>query len=470
MKYYYNNFRLVLFFTLLISVSFVQITCFFTRFLKVSHEKLKSTTNSFNTTSSKISSNNTTFITTKQWTPEELVEKFVNFNNIFDPDKLLIKQDNNSMFTEIKNNNYTPVLIIISQISDEYLDKKTNKKNSHLFLKRFSKLILKKFTIEEDHDIIILISINDKEMNCRIGRKLREKLKENNMDKNYVKSILQGPEILTQLEKGDFSQAINFIFKDIEILIEKKETNYGKVFLILLLPILLVSMYYLVRSCVVKRKYVPTSLRNLKKYHKEKEENNPNNATNKDNNANINDPTNRRRGLMLNIDSNSLKNNNHTCPNSRLLSVEEVIKKFEEFNSLEKSPNESECNICTICLSGLGAAVEHSQQEEQDILVTEEIVLEPRTILDCNHIYHYDCLNYWYSIENKKCPTCRFSASEEIQDESNIIITEDMKTQFLKVVTQIQMINCIDLELFDLKVEEGKILWVFPEIEELSNI
>jgi hypothetical protein len=428
--------------------------------------------------------NNTIY--TKQWTPEELVENFASFNNIYDPDKILIKINNKkNNFSEnikinktnsfgenkkyensnnsgklnfqnlqtsidkIKNKTFSiyndqinplsaefklnPILVIINEISDEFLNQKTFTKNSHLFLKKFSKLLLKKFSLNEDYTIIILISINDKAVNFRLGTKLREKLRQEFLNKNSVENILKNPDLINQLENHNYTQAINFIFDSIINLLEKKEENLGKILFVLFVPVILVTIYYSLRSCLMPRKYIPMK-------------------NNGDKSA-------------INVESSSLKVNKiKNKNNDKAMNVEEILKKFQEFNSMEKSPNETECKICIICLMSCcpAATNKENDKEEENILVTEEVQLEPITILDCNHIYHYDCLKYWYSIENKKCPTCRFN--------EGVMPSQDPKSQFLNIVVQIQMIICIDLELFDMKVEDGKIKWVFPEIEETSKL
>jgi len=48
-----------------------------------------------------------------------------------------------------------------------------------------------------------------------------------------------------------------------------------------------------------------------------------------------------------------------------------------------------ECGFCVIC---------------QDEIKIKEIV---RRITNCNHVFHMDCVDQWFS-ENKKCPVCKF--------------------------------------------------------------
>ena len=64
-------------------------------------------------------------------------------------------------------------------------------------------------------------------------------------------------------------------------------------------------------------------------------------------------------------------------------------KKFKEYESNIKEIN-TKCSVCQACFEG-----------EDDT-----------RILNCNHVYHTDCIDNWLTNYNYLCPCCREPAAE----------------------------------------------------------
>jgi tRNA A37 threonylcarbamoyladenosine dehydratase len=91
-----------------------------------------------------------------------------------------------------------------------------------------------------------------------------------------------------------------------------------------------------------------------------------------------------------------LMNSPHTnqMENVKLTVKPEIIegitkKKFKEYESNIKEIN-TKCTVCQACFEG-----------EDDT-----------RILNCNHVYHTDCIDNWLANYNYLCPCCREPAAE----------------------------------------------------------
>jgi hypothetical protein len=441
---------------LLISLVVIQITCVSSKLNRLSLKKYNSLSTSHNPN------------TTEQWTPERLVEKATQIQNLYDFENIIpknsytsLKLKNNSDIASIdeklnilkkievlKNitfyNNDTedikyhpnPIVLLISEISDDYFNNQTLAKNTHLFLKKFSKLLFKKFSLEEELTVIIIISVMDKQVNLRLGSKLREHLRQIFLLRNSVEEIIKNLSLEKLLEDFKYSQAINEILENLIALFKKTPSNLGKIIMIILVPILILIIFFSVRACLTPRKYIPSN--SPKKSPKTKKD--------------------KREPKPFELDLS--KNNKIFTPNT----IEKTLENLEEINKLADAPIDPKNYMCVICLLSCSQTPQHIEaKEEIDIMLTEEMQIEPINILQCGHVYHYDCISHWYKEVFKECPCCRLKEAIPISKDN------DRKTQFMNFVLEVQLLLNKDLELFNLHVEDKKIKWVYAEIEEASN-
>jgi hypothetical protein len=438
---------------LLMSLVVIQITCKSSKLNRLSLKKYNSHSISHNPN------------TTEKWTPERLVEKATQIQNFYDFENIITNNSNTSLklknnsdiaiideklnilknIEELKNitfyNNETedieyhpnPIVLLISEISDDYFNNQTLAKNTHLFLKKFSKLLLKKFSLEEELTVIILISVLDKQVNLRLGSKLREHLRQKYLLRNSVEEIIKSRSLEKLLEDFKYSQAINEILENLIALFEKRPSNLGKIIMVILVPILILIIFFSVRACLTPRKYIPS--------------NSPKKSPKKD----------KHEPEPFELDLS--KNNKIFTPKT----IERTLENFEEINKLADAPIDPENYMCVICLLSCSQTPPHIEaKEEIDIMLTEEVQIEPINILQCGHVYHYDCISHWYKQVFKECPCCR------LQEAIPITKDNDRKTQFLNFVLEVQLLLNNDLELFNLHVEDKKIKWVYPEIAEAN--
>jgi uncharacterized membrane protein YgcG len=143
---------------------------------------------------------------TRIWTPEKL--SYSNSERIVDPEDYLIYESRQTILDRIrkiqKDTIYNVRVYIISEISDDYIEIRNNKKkkNVSLFLDELANIVLKENRDEEPNSIFILFSVSDLKMRIRTGDNVKNKLNDRKCglflksvkntfgQKNYEKAIL----------------------------------------------------------------------------------------------------------------------------------------------------------------------------------------------------------------------------------------------------------------------------------------
>lgn len=352
-----------------------------------------------------------------KWNSLNLINTINKFDNYIDPENILLKYNKteideslsrlvNSSKIDATLKPIIPVIIFVSEISDEYIYKSSKgieRKNTKLFLLELSQFVLKKLSIEDDHCMFILFSINDKQVNIRIGQ----------LFKHFFSRGLPKKEILDSIHgdllENKYTEACIKIIEQIRYFMEEDIIDFSYIIIIIFIPVIL---YILISSCLSKKKLIKS------KNHTEKEE----------------------------------------IFNFKVLPVEEILKHFEKLNKSNHTTSQLFQEICFYCLDpydGSDLGLNNLENQENEILITENLEHKACIKLQCGHILHYECYNYFQKKCLNICHYCKFN-NENQQNKTNYL------TALLEVQTKLNK----DLQAYDCEIADGKITWQVPEIEE----
>lgn len=363
-----------------------------------------------------------------QWNPYSLVKKINLYTGICDPENYLKEKSTLAEIVEKMNKKYKMKIfvILISEISSDYTDSKTKLKKTYSFLNELSKALTKKYTINDDNSLIILLSINDKQGNMRSGYLFRKYFKRKEIEK-----VLTNAE--SELQEKSYNLALEKILQNINKSLEEDRARLREyIIFILLLSLIIAIVVWLYK----KNKRVKLSKQ---------------------------------------------ENNNHKQKKYKYkkMTVEQTLAKIENFNKTEKTSKELALKYCIICLEKCNRLSEdelkkghENHDNDFDILKTEEVNYEPVTILNCGHLFHYDCIHYWMDEQIKECPTCKWKLEENRRsrgEDKGGKLLGSRKFNFLNGIIEVHSRINSDLSFYHLNIRDGEITWTLPSIEEDEN-
>jgi hypothetical protein len=173
------------------------------------------------------------------WSPRSLVEHLSFFEEILDPEDIFPETE--SIYKNLGNLVYKsaqklrPIVLVISRLSSDYSPGNSMTTKLYLFLKDFSKLLLKKFSVSENNTVIIILSTGDKHGNILITKKHRK-----NLTKEKVFKILSSVE--PELTRGDYVSAVNKIIDQLVDFLKKESGIKIGLLIRILVPFTIITL------------------------------------------------------------------------------------------------------------------------------------------------------------------------------------------------------------------------------------
>jgi uncharacterized membrane protein YgcG len=319
------------------------------------------------------------------WTTNDITMEYNKRNsNIFDPKNYLTKEHAesiNDIINQIKSDkNYETFLFMINKMHLSY------SKNIEEYLNELSYHILKGDEQRDHNSIFILYSIGDRQSRIRTGKNVRDILSDS------VCLELQ-EEIKSLMRSGDYSQAMENLFKNLKIDVSGKynfQRLYNKIynFLETVLFFFIVVVVIFIIAYFTKKDHRSAEER-LKKIKKICESKKPRRQIIETTCVICLEP-------LENLSDKNSAGDNHGSESSVAEPVE-IIElpgdekdKIEKESLLEDKKNKDDVN----------------KKDEKDYVAK----------LECGHSFHSKCIVEWMAKQNK-CPVCRENIDKEEAEE-----------------------------------------------------